>query len=308
MTGLLRRLAEQAVGAPSTLRSVASLPFAPSPEPNRPATARTGPWERPSARTEAPARPASPRVEPSPSTQPQYANPVAQDGPDYVALIPGSDELAHPFSEVPEERPEITAQTRRSPPDRLERGSEKAGGTNHGNARRRVELEPRSPVVRAERSNIDPSLSRAEPSPIPGVPDPTAADWAPDPTAVDWAPDRPPAGRKLPRASNPGSPEVRGRRPEATEPSVAPEPLVQVAYSTIHSPATHEAPGKVQQRPPTGTERAEVEEITEVHVNIGRIEVRTAAASPASKRQKPLAPKQKTMSLDDYLAARGAKR
>ncbi|BBJ23436.1 hypothetical protein [Candidatus Nitrotoga sp. AM1P] len=49
--------------------------------------------------------------------------------------------------------------------------------------------------------------------------------------------------------------------------------------------------------------QSQVDEITEVHVSIGRIEVTAVHESPAPKRQAPAAAK--PLSLDEYLARRG---
>jgi len=48
--------------------------------------------------------------------------------------------------------------------------------------------------------------------------------------------------------------------------------------------------------------QSSVEETTEVHVSIGRIEVTAVHEAAPSKRQTPAAPK--TMTLDEYLARR----
>ncbi|OGB18810.1 MAG: hypothetical protein A3E51_17970 [Burkholderiales bacterium RIFCSPHIGHO2_12_FULL_67_38] len=77
------------------------------------------------------------------------------------------------------------------------------------------------------------------------------------------------------------------------------EPLLSPVIR-VRRPATADAHPLEPQRPGRGSR---VEETTEVHVSIGRIEV-TAIHEPAAPTQRPAARRKAPVSLDEYLARR----
>ena len=83
--------------------------------------------------------------------------------------------------------------------------------------------------------------------------------------------------------------------------SATPPPLLPLK-NTAHPSALN--PGAVAQRgePGGAAWQSQVEETTEVHVSIGRIEVTAVHEAPPPKRQAPVTAK--PMTLDEYLARR----
>ena len=120
--------------------------------------------------------------------------------------------------------------------------------------------------------------------------------------------DEPPAAREANRtASEPATP-----KPDATPATASPgspteappawnqvEPLLSPVIR-VRQPASADARSLELRRPGHGSR---VEETTEVHVSIGRIEV-TAIHEPAAPAQRPAARRKAPVSLDEYLARR----
>jgi hypothetical protein len=81
-----------------------------------------------------------------------------------------------------------------------------------------------------------------------------------------------------------------------------PSPLLPLKQTTRPSTLNTNVAAKRGEYSGAGRQ-SQVDEITEVHVNIGRIEVTAVHESPPPKRQAPAAAK--PLSLDEYLARRG---
>ncbi|OGB94732.1 MAG: hypothetical protein A3G82_18955 [Burkholderiales bacterium RIFCSPLOWO2_12_FULL_67_210] len=131
---------------------------------------------------------------------------------------------------------------------------------------------------------------------------PTSNPPTPDPV------DKALAARSVPPATG----EPAAPRPDATPITTSPgssteappvwdqvEPLLSPVIR-VRRPATADAHPLEPQRPGRGSR---VEETTEVHVSIGRIEV-TAIHEPAAPTQRPAARRKAPVSLDEYLARR----
>ena len=102
--------------------------------------------------------------------------------------------------------------------------------------------------------------------------------------------------------NNPATNSIANDGPYPTHTdSATPSPLLPLK-NTAHSSALN--PGAIAQRvKPRGSAwQNQVEETTEVHVSIGRIEVTAVHEAPPPKRQAPAAAK--PMTLDEYLARR----
>lgn len=279
MTGLLRRLASRATGVPSPVRPVACLPFSAAPALVEDTTIA--------------------------SASDSAARPVAL-GPEPVALGPVPVIVPRPAGDEP--APFSTdapgAGARRSPdpgppapgrrPNPSLPGLPESAGADH------------------EASGTDDGSGDREAA----VPAPASAE--PDIAAVTLVRRPPRAVDRLDEvAETParGGAELRAMTPHvgvavrAVHPVIVPapddpEPLLPAPASFAISPAggrSVAAPGETIPGPGRlfGSDR--VEEITEVHVSIGRIEI-TAPPSAPLRPPRRSGTERKAMSLEDYLA------
>jgi hypothetical protein len=109
--------------------------------------------------------------------------------------------------------------------------------------------------------------------------------------------------QRVARADSPPTPHPRA--PESD--LAATEPLRRArAVTTLlpPQPLRHtDSSAATERRPAASAAVSAVEETTEVHVNIGRIEITAVHAAPPPKREPTRAGK--PMTLEDYLAKRG---
>ena len=276
MTGLLHRLGAQALGMASPVRPVARLAVLPAPVGQEDAV------PRPEAGTGArPAPSPHPRpAEPAPSSSPgRGPSARAATSAPFTEAGPADSRLAgHPAAAVPSPSPaEAGAVAQVSsdlwPADRGPGAEDTLGpaGPTSAGVRPRMQ-DPATVAARGPRTR-----QRERPAP--------AAAPAADPD-LDFLPDR----TRL---------DVAGAAPQPLLPLLAPA-------APAHVGARHAA-GLAPSGLPDPIGSSPVEEITEVHVSIGRIEV-TAAPGPHPQPSRRPAADRKAMSLEQYLARRQAGR
>lgn len=287
VSGLLHRLAAQALGIGRPVRAVARLPFFPAPawraevaDPAMPTPTGTGeaamatPPDRLREEQPEPAavlglvasEPAP--AGPAPVLPPPVGPPAAQqeDVPRLAPRPPLAMPPREPEALVPLPSPPPAATAAGGPPSVVPEGGE----------RRPADDEPHAPVVVA----APPPRARWRVS----LPAPTAAVEA--------------TGALSPPLPEPPEP------PEPPElllpPQARPAPLALVARGGAAPPTR----GRGEER---AAGAARVEEITEVYVSIGRVEV--SAFAPAPPQPQPRRSHERAgMSLDEYLARRQAGR